>query len=471
MFILKNAEELNNLFIRNKEMNVLLREQDRKTLYDLIDKLSKDNCSDIFLTFLALQENNCSIEIIWQLHIKQIIDFTEFVTCYKLDVDNIVKALLFISESNDELSQKILTELLASLFILLSGEPNHKFDKHLRIIQRFLIQSCSIIIKKNDAWKYLKNLKCSPLIIKSTVHKIFKVMLKNMLMVDVDFHLDNAYEQYRSYKTPEPVSDMLKMFLDEIDDDITIYSLIHSVLSQHLEKANWKIILSLISTFVKTKSLQCHALKLKLEELFNQTLSSSTATKDFLMCKATLLIFRHCCLEIGLWSEYSRWYSSYKPNVDTAKVFYSLLTKLLLDDLPAALASHLNAQPKLTESCIDIQNEYVKKAQAQLIKINNGQDFMGLFKDYDDSQNRHEADIVKVLESFKSTGQVMRVVLEAFVFRNKYFIGTFLKTLMNTQSVDDQLRNSFIEKLNSMNKIPKSMYNKWKQEQRSIYFS
>lgn len=80
----------------------------------------------------------------------------------------------------------------------------------------------------------------------------------------------------------------------------------------------------------------------KLEELLNQTLSSSTSRLNFLMCKATLLIFRHCCLEIGLWSEYSRWYSSYKPNVDIAKVFYSLLTELLPGDLPAALASHIN---------------------------------------------------------------------------------------------------------------------------------
>lgn len=84
-------------------------------------------------------------------------------------------------------------------------------------------------------------------------------------------------------------------------------------------------------------------LTVKLEELFNQTLSTSTTAGDFLICKATLLIFRHCCLEIGLWSEYSRWYSSYKPNVNTANVFYSLLTELLINDLPAALASHLNA--------------------------------------------------------------------------------------------------------------------------------
>lgn len=80
-------------------------------------------------------------------------------------------------------------------------------------------------------------------------------------------------------------------------------------------------------------------------------------------------------------------------------------------------------------------------------------------------QNRHEADIVKVLDHFKSTGQVMRVVLEACVFRKKYFVDTFLKTLMSSRLADDQLQNSFIEKLNSMNKIPTSMYNKWIQEQ------
>lgn len=80
----------------------------------------------------------------------------------------------------------------------------------------------------------------------------------------------------------------------------------------------------------------------KLEDLFNQTLSESTSANNLSMCKATLLVFRHCCLEIGLWSEYSRWYSSYKPNVDTAKAFYSLLTELLPYDLPAAIAAHTN---------------------------------------------------------------------------------------------------------------------------------
>uniref|UniRef100_A0A2S2NBR7 Fanconi anemia group A protein n=1 Tax=Schizaphis graminum TaxID=13262 RepID=A0A2S2NBR7_SCHGA len=470
MFLFKNVEVLNELFIRNKDMSMLLDEKDRDTLDNLIIEFSKDTNSNLLKTILGLQENEYSIEIIWQLHTKQIVDFTEFITCYKWDLDHIVKTLLCMSESKEKLCQEILTDLLGSLLILLSGEPNHKFDRHIQIIQQFLTQSSLIIVRNHDGWVYLKNLKSSSYLTKSTTQKIFKIILKNMLIADVNFHLNIAYEQYRLYKTPDSVHNMLKMFLDEINEDV-IYILIQNVLTQHSEKANWKLILSLVSTFVKTKSHLCHMLKLKLEEFFNQTLSKSTTEKSFLMQKAALLIFRHCCLEIGLWSEYNRWYSSYKPNVDAAKVFYSLLTELLPIDLPAALAAHINTQPKLTESCGDVQSDYVKKAQAQLIKINHGEDYMGLFKNYDDCENRHESDIIKVLESFKSTGQVMRVVLEACVFRNKYFTGTFLKTLMNTQLVDDELRNSFIEKLNSMNKIPKNMYTKWKQEQHSIYFS
>lgn len=55
MFILKNAEELNSLFMRNKDVNVLLSEQDKNILYDLFEKLSKDNYSNIVQTFLTLQ--------------------------------------------------------------------------------------------------------------------------------------------------------------------------------------------------------------------------------------------------------------------------------------------------------------------------------------------------------------------------------------------------------------------------------
>lgn len=34
-----------------------------------------------------------------------------------------------------------------------------------------------------------------------------------MLIADVDFHLNIAYEQYRLYKTPDSVFNMLKMVL------------------------------------------------------------------------------------------------------------------------------------------------------------------------------------------------------------------------------------------------------------------
>lgn len=151
-----------------------------------------------------------------------------FCSSYKWNIDHIVKALLVLSESSNAHCQQILVDLLASLLLLLSGEPNHKFDQHIRIVQYFLaqvlrieiwyktstiisifLQSSLIILKKHEGWIYLKNLKCSPLLVKSTTLKIFKVILKNMLMADVDFHLDIAYEQYRLYTTPDSVCNML----------------------------------------------------------------------------------------------------------------------------------------------------------------------------------------------------------------------------------------------------------------------
>ncbi|XP_050436466.1 Fanconi anemia group A protein homolog [Adelges cooleyi] len=469
MFLIKNVEELNDLFLRNSEMYLLLNEKDRKTFYDFTNTLNKFGNLKPLWSFLLLQENNYSIEITWRLHSQQIIDFAEFISRYKWDPDEIITTLLSLSESKDELHQIILTDLFISLLLLLSGEPNTHFNSHLRIIQQFLIHSSSLIMKNPDAWIYLKRVKCSPLCIKSTAKRMFKIMLKNMLATDLNYYLDVAYEEYRMYKTSESIYRMLEMMLDLLDENI-IFSLIQNVIFEMPNKANWKMILSLITVFVKTKSQQSHKLKLKFEHLLNHTLSKSELNDEFTLCKATLLVFRHCCLDIGLWSEYRRWYSSYKPSVETAQNFYKLLTHLIPYDLPAALASHTNTQPTLTESCVAIQNTYVKVAREQLVKINKGQDTMGLFKDYDDTENRHEADVVKVLESYKKTGQVMRVVLEASVFRKTYFVNTFLKTLMDPHMQDDQIRCEFIEKLNDINKIPNSIYTKWKNESRSKYF-
>lgn len=48
--------------------------------------------------------------------------------------------------------------------------------------------------------------------------------------------------------------------MDVIDENDT-YSLIHNVLTQRAEKSNWKMLLSLITTFVKKKTKLSHLLK------------------------------------------------------------------------------------------------------------------------------------------------------------------------------------------------------------------
>lgn len=55
MFLYKNAEKLNELLIRNKDMSMLLNEQDRNALDNLINELSKDINSNLLKTILGLQ--------------------------------------------------------------------------------------------------------------------------------------------------------------------------------------------------------------------------------------------------------------------------------------------------------------------------------------------------------------------------------------------------------------------------------
>jgi len=58
MFLFKNVEELNELFIRNKDMSMLLDEKDRGTLDNLIIEFSKDTNSNLLKTILGLQVHN-----------------------------------------------------------------------------------------------------------------------------------------------------------------------------------------------------------------------------------------------------------------------------------------------------------------------------------------------------------------------------------------------------------------------------
>jgi len=55
MFVLNNAEELNKLFMRNKDINMLLNEKDRNELHNMINELPEYHCLNLIHTFLALQ--------------------------------------------------------------------------------------------------------------------------------------------------------------------------------------------------------------------------------------------------------------------------------------------------------------------------------------------------------------------------------------------------------------------------------
>lgn len=58
---MNNAEELNKLFMRNKNINMLLSYEDRHTLEYLINIFTKNNHLNLLQTFLMLQVCNIFI--------------------------------------------------------------------------------------------------------------------------------------------------------------------------------------------------------------------------------------------------------------------------------------------------------------------------------------------------------------------------------------------------------------------------
>jgi len=55
MILFKKVEELNELFIRNKDMSMLLNEKDRRALDSLINEISEEDNSNLLKTILGLQ--------------------------------------------------------------------------------------------------------------------------------------------------------------------------------------------------------------------------------------------------------------------------------------------------------------------------------------------------------------------------------------------------------------------------------
>lgn len=87
--------------------------------------------------------------------------------------------------------------------------------------------------------------------------------------------------------------------MEEIYED-DIYALFHNIVMQHSEKANWKLILSLISTFVKTKSHLCHMLKcIFFFYIFYSTMLTSLFINILLTCSEIRRHFQSNIVHIG----------------------------------------------------------------------------------------------------------------------------------------------------------------------------
>lgn len=75
-------------------------------------------------------------------------------------------------------------------------------------------------------------------------------------------------------------------------------------------------------------------------------------------------------------------------------------------------------------------------------------------------QEGRKSDVAKVVAHFKQTKEVMKIVLEASVFRRRFYEEVFLAELLKDNNKE---HGELIDKLYSLGKIPHGMYNRWQQ--------
>lgn len=79
-------------------------------------------------------------------------------------------------------------------------------------------------------------------------------------------------------------------------------------------------------------------------------------------------------------------------------------------------------------------------------------------------QEGRQSDVNRVLAHFSETGEIIKTVIEASVFRRQYYEKTFLPELLKVSESKDANRACLIKKLQSMGKIPQGMFNKWSKK-------
>ncbi|KAJ1529684.1 hypothetical protein ONE63_006439 [Megalurothrips usitatus] len=239
---------------------------------------------------------------------------------------------------------------------------------------------------------------------------------------------------------------------------------------------NWEAIFLITDATVKEMPDFHENLKGLADELIQVGLEGGRQNE----LSAGFLLARHCCTcDSSSFSSYCVWFSThFGPDSITARspVQFQSLLQLLTEIVPVESAEnlriHINKVPQAPTSCNSVLHDYTILARTRLADLNESSELASLFSDGRNYQglDSRQGDIVKVLQHFQQTREIMKPVLEASIFRRQYYRNTFLVELLGLPGSSEEsfkpedfelnvdTQHEFIVALKAMGKIPEKLY-------------
>ncbi|XP_061226342.1 Fanconi anemia group A protein [Neopsephotus bourkii] len=249
---------------------------------------------------------------------------------------------------------------------------------------------------------------------------------------------------------------------------------LQQVLETH--EVNWQHVLSCVSTLAV-----CHA---EAEQLFKDLLShlliKAFGNYDVENMITAFLIARQAALEgPAVFMPYSKWFKASFGNAGShhtrskkALIFlFEFLTELVPFEPAQYLKVHIMYPPFVPTKYRSVLLEYTTLAKTRLDDLKVAIEDKGLCEDLsstDESvqpQGQALHDVEKALQVFENTRKIPTSVMEASIFRRRYYFSWFLPALLRPRVLPEtsDVRMAFIDSLKRVDKIPSKLYSRYMQ--------
>ncbi|XP_071442462.1 uncharacterized protein [Hetaerina americana] len=281
--------------------------------------------------------------------------------------------------------------------------------------------------------------------------------LADLLTFSPDITLNQAFSlqtEWSYCKIPRHLQQMLASMLRPFEAKNAL-DVMQTILK--MGEVNWRNVLACISVFLVTKDESGMLMKDFVSSLVQEAFSDG--------CRETLILAlltaRQCSLENSGFPSYAEWFDSTfgvrSKGADqkgaTAGRNFRLLVSLLTDLVPVesvmGLRAHILHPPQAPASAAarTLLSDYLHLARTRLSDFGvRLSDQGGLFRMSQlaacevngSNQSLASAEVEYVLSHFEQTGEILRTVLEASVFRKRYLEQTFLPELLKPRILPEE---------------------------------